>query len=417
MTSAYLFLDTRRPNKHGEYRIKIRVVHNRASKEIKLKYSCKENQWIGSRVKNYPNSGRVNAYLKNEEARINQIIIENITEIDNLNINELKQLILNKAGLNNNKSKNDLTLSKWGKVIVERNNKANKHSTANWYNDVIRKVLKYNRDKDLHLSDIDVTFIKEMEVDHLSRGGSINGFATFMTGLRAMLNKANQEFEDCNFKPFDKYKIRKVKTKKRAIKIDVINDIRALNIDKNSNKETLAEWHTKNYLLFMFNNRGMNFIDITKLKKSQIIETIYKGGKLMEGILIYTRSKTSKHFQIRLTNESLDILNDYDIHSLENEDFVFPIGFSNTEVGMKNYKQKRKNFNDRSNRLAKLAGHDIKITSYVIRHSWASIAKSKGISKDIIGESLGHEDTKVTEVYLENFENKVLDDANDIIVS
>lgn len=63
-----------------------------------------------------------------------------------------------------------------------------------------------------------------------------------------------------------------------------------------------------------------------------------------------------------------------------------------------------------------MVGLDIQITGYVIRHSWASIAKRKGISKDIIGESLGHNDPKVTEIYLESFENEVLDDANEMIV-
>ncbi|MBL4656536.1 MAG: site-specific integrase [Flavobacteriales bacterium] len=414
MTSAYLILDTRRPNKNGEFRIKIRIVHEGNPREISLQYSCKENQWTGDGVKNYSNSGRVNAYLTNELNKARKVIANNLDKLEGMSVEKLRRLITN-YDPDGTRNRSNMTLGDWSDMLVSRTRKANKHGTANWYSDAVRATLKFNG-KDLAMSDIDYSFLKEFETDHLSRGGSINGFAVYMRSLRSILNKANVEFDECANYPFQKYKIKEQKTRKRAVKIDVINAIRELEIDQKKSVESLADWNARNYLLFIFNNRGMNFIDLAKLKRDQITEAVFEKKKLISGRLIYTRSKNNKEFSIKLTAESIAILNSYDVFHKSSEDTIFPIGYTNTQTGRDTYRQKRGRCNKRFNKLARMAGLDVKITSYVLRHSWASIAKSKGVSKDIIGESLGHDDPKVTEVYLENFENEVLDDANELIV-
>jgi site-specific recombinase XerD len=66
--------------------------------------------------------------------------------------------------------------------------------------------------------------------------------------------------------------------------------------------------------------------------------------------------------------------------------------------------------------IAKDAGIVERITTYYIRHSWATIAKNLGISTEIISEGLGHHSLRTTEIYLKDFDNQVLDDANDMIV-
>ena len=56
-----------------------------------------------------------------------------------------------------------------------------------------------------------------------------------------------------------------------------------------------------------------------------------------------------------------------------------------------------------------------KLTSYVARHSWASIAKEMGYDVSVIGEGLGHADLATLKVYLDDLDQSVLDDANDAI--
>ena len=128
--------------------------------------------------------------------------------------------------------------------------------------------------------------------------------------------------------------------------------------------------------------------------------------------------KNQRDFSIKLTDEAIKILNFYNIGDKAPEDLVFPIGFENTKTGLETYNQKRKRINERFRDIAKQIGEEeLNLTTYVARHSWATIAKKSGISHAIIGEGLGHEDSKTTETYLEEFENEVLDDANELIVA
>ncbi|MCB9448710.1 MAG: tyrosine-type recombinase/integrase [Flavobacteriales bacterium] len=416
MTSAYLFLDTRRANKNGEYRIKLRIVHNRNSKEIKLKYSCKENQWAGNRVKNYPNSGRVNAYLGNELARANQAISENIEKIDLLSPDEVKELIMS-YDPNRKSRESAMTLREWADVLIERKRKAGNHGTAKIYDRSVRSALNFWDKEGLQLNEIDITFLKDFEAAELSKGNTVNTISIYLKTLRAILNAANRELESYTAEPFKNFSIKTKKTKKRAVSQDIIGKVRELKFDKET-REGEADWNAQNYFLFMFNNRGMNFVDLAKLKAKQIIDTKYKGNKLVEGRLIYTRSKNNKDFSIKLTDESVRILNDYKLKDKAPEDYVFPIGFENTKTGLDTYNQKRNRYNRRFRKIAKLIGApEINLTTYVIRHTWASIAKRKGIPTEVIGESLGHGDLKTTEVYLDSFDSKVLDDANELIVN
>ena len=68
-------------------------------------------------------------------------------------------------------------------------------------------------------------------------------------------------------------------------------------------------------------------------------------------------------------------------------------------------------------KLAQQCGVDDPITSYVARHSWASAARKLGVSTDKIGDALGHENYSTTEVYLQDFDNDVLDEVNSLVTS
>ncbi len=53
----------------------------------------------------------------------------------------------------------------------------------------------------------------------------------------------------------------------------------------------------------------------------------------------------------------------------------------------------------------------IDLTTYVARHSYATVLKRSGVSTSIISESLGHSSEKVTQIYLDSFENSQIDEA------
>ena len=73
--------------------------------------------------------------------------------------------------------------------------------------------------------------------------------------------------------------------------------------------------------------------------------------------------------------------------------------------------------NKKLKKIGEMIGLEVPLTTYVSRHSWATIAKRSGISTAIISEGLGHETERTTQIYLDSFENQVLDDANDLITN
>ena len=61
--------------------------------------------------------------------------------------------------------------------------------------------------------------------------------------------------------------------------------------------------------------------------------------------------------------------------------------------------------------LAKLAGIETHLTTYVARHTYATVLKRSGVNIAIISESLGHSDLATTQIYLDSFENSQIDEA------
>ena len=58
----------------------------------------------------------------------------------------------------------------------------------------------------------------------------------------------------------------------------------------------------------------------------------------------------------------------------------------------------------------------IPLTLYVARHSWASVAKAKGVPVSVISEGLGHDSEATTQIYLASLDSSVVDKANSMIL-
>ena len=61
--------------------------------------------------------------------------------------------------------------------------------------------------------------------------------------------------------------------------------------------------------------------------------------------------------------------------------------------------------------IGKELGIELKISSYTARHSYATVLKRSGVPTSIICESLGHSSERVTQIYLDSFENEQIDEA------
>jgi len=58
----------------------------------------------------------------------------------------------------------------------------------------------------------------------------------------------------------------------------------------------------------------------------------------------------------------------------------------------------------------------VALTTYVSRHSWATIAKSKNVPVNVISDALGHESIATTQIYLASIDASVIDRVNELII-
>lgn len=158
------------------------------------------------------------------------------------------------------------------------------------------------------------------------------------------------------------------------------------------------------YFLLMFMLRGMPFIDLAHLRKSNI----------RHGELIYHRHKTRKQLSMEIPPYALRLIEQYCTSACAS-DYLFPILRNDLHGGLEEY-QCYQDALRRYNRLLKqtvarlLPG--VRVSSYTARHTWATLAYHLGVPVGAISQSLGHSSIRVTEVYLKPFENKQLDETN-----
>jgi integrase len=66
--------------------------------------------------------------------------------------------------------------------------------------------------------------------------------------------------------------------------------------------------------------------------------------------------------------------------------------------------------------IGKEIGLNIPLTTYVARHSYATVLKMSGIPTAQISEALGHKSEAINQTYLKSFENSVIDLANEVLL-
>ncbi|MBD3639184.1 MAG: phage integrase SAM-like domain-containing protein [Crocinitomicaceae bacterium] len=429
MAKVKLKLDKRENcrKKDGTYPIILVISHKRKTRSITLKYSFRPEDWDQKNllVKNVQNHKPITAKINSQLIKAQHYLINHEVEIELMDINELKDRLLVEIKSNRNtliphknqvlaKRLNGTSLNEFAQEKILRLRFANKMGYVSAIETSLNALKRFAKKEELIFAEIDLLFLKDFCAYCTGRGNKPNTISAYLRPIKTLFREAvHEEVIPNELNPFPKFKIPKAKeTKKRALRIEKIKEIRALSLKSKS-----ALWDARNYFLFMFNNMGINLIDVAQLKKEQIVGATYKNKKLIEGRLEYTRSKNGRQYSIKLTQESIDILNKYDIFSKENDDLIFPIGYANTEKGFKTYKKKRQRINGRIKKLGEMVGIKENLTSYYARHSWATIAKRKMIPISVIAEGLGHADLKTTQIYLDSFDDDVLDDANDEIVS
>lgn len=254
-------------------------------------------------------------------------------------------------------------------------------------------------DDDIMLDRITSETMEEYAAWHKNRGVVPNTISFYTRILRAVYNRAVEDDIIENRNPFRHVYTGVDKTVKRALPLAVIRKIKALDLSV-----TPALDYARDMFLMSFYLRGMSFVDMAFLKKTD----------LRNGYVTYRRRKTGQRLVIAWTAEMQTILDKYP----ENKsNFLLPV-IRNVGTNERcTYRNIGYNINHNLKRIADMVGVTMPLTLYVARHSWASAAKAKGIPLSVISEGMGHDSETTTQIYLASLDTSVVDRANSLILA
>ena len=155
-------------------------------------------------------------------------------------------------------------------------------------------------------------------------------------------------------------------------------------------------------LMFAFS--GIAFVDLTHLKWENI----------RDGILQYHRQKSGSLIQLEIPSGALRLLDELSACTAKESLYLFPFlsGRRTGEAAYKEYNRTLSRFNRDLRSLARSTGVTLPVTSYTIRHSFASFLKEQDVSIEVISELLGHKSIKTTQIYLKSFSLERLSTVN-----
>lgn len=274
------------------------------------------------------------------------------------------------------------------------------YGTARTYINVLRNFSKFREGNDLAFSDMTGDMIQEYESWMLHAGLRRSSASCYMRTLRTLYRKAAEEGLTADNDIFRKVHVSVGKTRKRAVASDVIRTILKLDL---TGKPSLA--FARDMFMFSFYTRGMSFVDIAHLKKSD----------QRNGFLTYNRRKTFQSLTIQWEHPMQNIVNRY-VEQTNGSPYMFPIITGETFADHVAYSQALQRINRSLKRIGVMIGLAVPLTTYVARHSWASIARNMDVPLSVISEGLGHDSDKTTQIYLASLDTSMINKANSKII-
>ena len=297
-----------------------------------------------------------------------------------------------------NRYANEYSLFNFMESIIVKLKQNGKVRTSETYKSALSSFKKFRHDEDIMLDCLTSEIMEAYEAWHKGRGVAPNTISFYTRILRAVYNRAVEDDIIENRNPFKHVYTGVDKTVKRALPLPVIKKIKALDLSLNTSLD-----YARDMFLMSFYLRGMSFIDMAFLKKSD----------LKNGYVTYRRRKTGQQLIIEWTKEMQMILD----KSPENAtDYLLPIIKNPGTNERCTYRNMGYNINQNLKKIAKMVGVQIPLTLYVARHSWASAAKAKGIPLSVISEGMGHDSEATTQIYLASLDTSVVDRANSLIL-
>lgn len=384
---------------NGEHPIMIRVSSNGKKSYKSIGISCKTALWDSRSnrpKKNHPNKDLIDTIISKKLAEYDKVKLEYLNEGKDFTSDSIIQKVESPI--------KKTTVLTFYNVVIDRMEAEGKIGNANNYKDAKRSVKNFLGDRDITFSELDFSFLTSYKTYLRKKKLRDTTVSVYMRNIRALFNKAiNEGYAKKEHYPFDRFKITdlNIETRKRAIEKTDMKKIESLALDSSS---TLND--SRNWFMFMYYGRGINFTDLAKLKWGDI-----EGDRVY-----YTRSKTGKLLEFPLIPNSKEIIEFYRPLTFKgNNSYVFPILNKDKHITNKQVDNRIHKLTTRTNKdlkeIGKLAGIKTPLTTYVARHTFANVLKNSEVSISKISESLGHKTEKITRTYLKSFKNDELDET------
>lgn len=325
----------------------------------------------------------------------------------------------------NENGMNDFMLS----VITDMENDG-RYSTAHVYRCALKSALSYGG-VSLRIEDITPSWLNDYQGYLLAHQLYWNSISTYMRMLRAVYNRA----VDQGIAPYIPHQFKGVFTGRQVSHVRALKGVEMRKIlsdepDGAVNENTAPDadnkegssagvspsgpvsrhdlvW-TRACLELMLRFHGMPFVDLAHLRKCD----------LRDGYLVIRRHKTGMPLSVKVSPEAMSLLRRY-AHPDPDSPYLLDIldGRLTGRAAYDDYQHMLRLLNLRLSRLSRKCGIGCKVTSYSARHTWATVAKSCGVSVEVISEALGHASISTTEGYLKRFDDCVLEKANEVTIT
>ncbi len=385
---------------NGEVPLMLRICKDGKKKYQSLGISIPVKYWDFTRNRlkpSCPNREYIQKIILNKQAELQQRMLELKSDDREYTAN---MLLLNDT----DKTVKHKTVGEFYQDLIKQYADESKCGNRLIYKSSYNSLYTFTKGNlDIPFSAINPSWLCNYEKWLRSKGNKETTMSLMLRTLRSTYNKAiENKYARKSDYPFNEYKIGKfdVSTEKRAI---AKADIMKLTADISSVGKRQYVQLSKDIFMFSYLCGGINFTDIANLTSKNIVD-----GKRLH----YIRQKTGKLIKLGLSDAALRIIERY---APDSHGYLFPI--LNVEVH-KTALQKQNRIhkilskvNSNLKLIATQSGLDINLTTYVARHSFATVLKKSGVNIALISEALGHSDLATTQIYLDSFDNEQIDDA------
>lgn len=283
------------------------------------------------------------------------------------------------------------------RLIVDLN-RIGKNRAAKRLGVSLNSLLRYTGGDEVAWDELTSTFIIGYEEFLARRGLCRNSTSFYMRNLRSTVNRAAEQGFKVPHNPFRHVYMGVDKTVKRAVSLDTVRRIRDLDLSGHS-----ALDFARNVFMFSFYTRGMSFVDMAFLRKSD----------MCDDVITYCRRKTRQQIRVKIEPETRKLMNTM---GESGSSYLLPIITDDAGDTEKQYLNAYYRVNRSMSVIGEMLGLGPRLTLYVARHTWASIAHDNNVALGTISRAMGHDSESTTLIYLQSLDTSLVDRANSDII-